>query len=192
MLDPIRNLDHYEQLAEKEEFFLLAFYTESSEKSQEALKRLVELKAEYEDTPIYSINASEVKDVHRQLGVSSVPTVVAVKKGHVAKTVEGLQDKEHYALMLFDAPVKHKEGENKKVNHVVVYSTPSCSWCNRLKSYLRKNRIMFRDVDVSRDLSLARDLQARTGQTGVPQTEINGQWVVGFDQKRIDQLLGLA
>jgi len=32
-------------------------------------------------------------------------------------------------------------------------------------------------------------LVERTGQHGVPQTEINGQWVIGFDQQRLKQLL---
>ncbi|GAB4457772.1 MAG: hypothetical protein Fur0028_12200 [Bacteroidales bacterium] len=54
---------------------------------------------------------------------------------------------------------------------------------------MRKNGIPFSDIDVSRDQHAAQELVQRTGQQGVPQTEINGQWVIGFDQKRLKELL---
>lgn len=78
-----------------------------------------------------------------------------------------------------------------KPHRVVVFTTPTCSWCNRLKAYLRERQIGFREVDVSRDRAAARDLVRRTGQMGVPVIEIDGRPVVGFDKPRIDALLGL-
>jgi glutaredoxin len=51
--------------------------------------------------------------------------------------------------------------------------------------------VRYSDIDVSRDQKIAEDLVKRSGQQGVPQTDINGQIIVGFDQKRIDTLLGL-
>jgi glutaredoxin-like YruB-family protein len=78
-----------------------------------------------------------------------------------------------------------------KPHRVVVFTTPTCSWCNRLKAYLRERQVGFREVDVSRDQSAARDLVRRTGQMGVPVIEIDGRPVVGFDKPRIDALLGL-
>ncbi|MBA4410258.1 MAG: NrdH-redoxin [Odoribacter sp.] len=84
---------------------------------------------------------------------------------------------------------KGTETDAKKIVQVTVYSTPTCSWCNTLKSWLKQNNISFRDVDVSRDEKAAQDLVRRSGQQGVPQTEINGQIVVGFDQQRLKQLL---
>jgi len=75
---------------------------------------------------------------------------------------------------------------------VTVYTTPTCSWCNALKSWLRKNRIAFREVDVSRDERMAQELVRKSGQMGVPQTEIDGQIVVGFNQARLKELLGIA
>ena len=62
---------------------------------------------------------------------------------------------------------------------------------SRAKSYLREQRVAFREVDASRDPAAARDLVRRTGQVGVPVMEIDGRPVVGFDRARIDQLLGL-
>ena len=77
-------------------------------------------------------------------------------------------------------------------HRVVVFTTPTCSWCTRAKTYLAQRRVPFREVDVSRDASAARDLVRRTGQSGVPVVEIDGRPVVGFDKAAIDRLLGLS
>jgi len=44
-------------------------------------------------------------------------------------------------------------------------------------------------VDVSREQNAAEVLVRRSGQQGVPQTDINGQIVVGFNQQRLKELL---
>jgi len=77
------------------------------------------------------------------------------------------------------------------MTQVTVYTTQSCPWCVRAKNYLRQHGVPFREVDVGRDRQAAMDLVRRTGQTGVPQLTINGSNVVGFDQAKIDRLLGL-
>lgn len=79
-----------------------------------------------------------------------------------------------------------------RAHRVVVFTTPTCSWCARAKSYLQRQGVHFKEVDVSRDARAARDLVRRTGQTGVPVIEIDGRPVVGFDQRQVDRLLGLA
>ena len=77
-------------------------------------------------------------------------------------------------------------------HRVIVFTTPTCPWCTRTKSYLRSRGVKFREVDVARDQAAARDLMRRTGQMGVPVVEIDGKPIVGFDQARIDSLLGLT
>ncbi len=76
-------------------------------------------------------------------------------------------------------------------HNIKVYSTPTCPWCVRAKAYLKENGIPFTDVDVSQDLASAREMVKISGQMGVPVLSINGNVVVGFDKKRIDELLGL-
>lgn len=80
----------------------------------------------------------------------------------------------------------------KPAHRVLVFTTPTCPWCTRAKAYLHERRVPFREVDVSRDASAARDLMRRTGQMGVPVVEIDGRPIVGFDKSQIDRLLGLA
>jgi glutaredoxin-like YruB-family protein len=86
-----------------------------------------------------------------------------------------------------------KTGGNDEApkKRVTVYSTPSCPWCTTLKNYLKEKNIAFRDVDVSRDMKAAEDLVKRSGQRGVPQTDINGQIIVGFDKPRLNQMLDI-
>ena len=72
---------------------------------------------------------------------------------------------------------------------IVVFSTPTCSWCRKLKSYLRENKVRFTDVDVSRDTKAARDMIRKTGQQGVPQMWVNSVPVIGFNKQKIDRLL---
>jgi glutaredoxin 3 len=77
-------------------------------------------------------------------------------------------------------------------HRVLVFTTPTCTWCTKVKSYLAQRRVPFREVDVSRDAAAARDLVRRTGQMGVPVVEIDGKPIVGFDKPKIDRLLGLT
>ena len=74
---------------------------------------------------------------------------------------------------------------------VVMFTTPTCSFCNAAKRYFREKNVRFTEVDVSRDIRAARDLQRRTGQTGVPVILINNRPVIGFDKPKINKLLGI-
>ncbi len=74
---------------------------------------------------------------------------------------------------------------------VIVFSTPTCSFCNQAKRYFREKNIRFTDVDVSRNQSAARDMVRRTGQMGVPVILINNNPIVGFDRPKINQLLNI-
>ncbi len=73
--------------------------------------------------------------------------------------------------------------------NVVVFSTPTCPWCIKLKQYLRERKISFSDKDVSRDNAAAEAMIRKTGQQGVPQVWIDNVPVVGFNKEKIEQLL---
>ena len=80
---------------------------------------------------------------------------------------------------------------SKKYPRVIVFSTPTCSYCRKAKQYFRQKQVPFKDVDVSQDQSAARDMVRRSGQQGVPQIQIGSKLIVGFDRPKIDRLLGL-
>ncbi len=75
---------------------------------------------------------------------------------------------------------------------VVVYSTPACPYCTMAKAYLAERRIGFTEYDVSKDQERAREMVAKSRQTGVPVLEVNGRIIVGFDREKIDLALARA
>lgn len=74
---------------------------------------------------------------------------------------------------------------------VLVYTTPTCPHCRTAKRFLAERQIPFREVDVTRSSQAAAELQRKSGQTGVPVIDVNGSVIVGFDQRRLVQALGL-
>ncbi|MCD6364682.1 MAG: NrdH-redoxin [Planctomycetes bacterium] len=79
----------------------------------------------------------------------------------------------------------------KKPRRVVVYTGPGCPACGLLKTYLRRHNVGFQEVNVAQDQQAAEKLVRRSGQMAVPQTDINGRLVVGFDQAKLNRLLGI-
>ncbi|QAT16324.1 NrdH-redoxin [Candidatus Velamenicoccus archaeovorus] len=74
---------------------------------------------------------------------------------------------------------------------VKVYSTPTCPYCIRAKKYLSDKGVDFENIDVSADEEALKQMVDVSGQMGVPVLVIDGEVIVGFDQARIDQKLGL-
>lgn len=72
---------------------------------------------------------------------------------------------------------------------IIVYSTPTCPYCNLVKDYLNQKGIEFEEKDVSKDRVAAREMIKRSGEMGVPQIEINGKIIVGFNRDAIDKEL---
>lgn len=74
-------------------------------------------------------------------------------------------------------------------NSVTVYSTTTCPYCDMMKNFLDQQNIPYTNVDVQKDPIEANKLVQTTGQMGVPQTNVNGEWVLGFDPNRVLELL---
>ena len=74
---------------------------------------------------------------------------------------------------------------------VEIYSTPTCMYCNMLKTYLTQNNVEFTDYNVAEDQEKGREMVEMTGQMGVPVTKIGDEIIIGFDQPRIAKLLNI-
>lgn len=143
------------------------------------------------------LNVDEQPEAAARFHITSIPTIGIFQNGKLVNTLIGVRPEQGYvsALDALLAPTTSKsatEQASGRKHSVVVFSTPTCPWCTRLKAYLKQNKVTFRDVDVSRDATAARDMVSRSGQMGVPQAWIDGQVVVGFDRARVDSLLGLS
>jgi glutaredoxin-like YruB-family protein len=78
----------------------------------------------------------------------------------------------------------------KKVDKkVVIYSTPDCPICKRAKAYLTKKGIGYKDIDVSANEETAHEMIHRSGQMGTPVIFVGEQMMVGFNQKKMDEML---
>ncbi|MBD8006116.1 glutaredoxin family protein [Bacillus norwichensis] len=72
---------------------------------------------------------------------------------------------------------------------VTVYTTTRCPYCVMLKNFLKEKEVAFHEVNVESSPEKMQQLIRTTGQMGVPQTEINGQWIIGFDPNSIMEAL---
>lgn len=75
------------------------------------------------------------------------------------------------------------------MNDITVYTTSTCPYCTMLKNYLTEQGLQYKEVNVQYDLNAANKLVATTGQMGVPQAEVNGHWVLGFDPDSVQKYL---
>ena len=82
-----------------------------------------------------------------------------------------------------------KKNAKASKNKVTVYSMPTCPYCRMAKDYLRDNGIEFNDVDVSANHEAAHEMISKSGHNGVPQIEINGKIIVGFDRPALEREL---
>ena len=74
---------------------------------------------------------------------------------------------------------------------VKVYSTPTCPYCNKTKAFLKENDIAFESIDVSQDREAAKEMMEKSGQMSVPVIDIDGEIIIGFDQKALSEELGI-
>jgi glutaredoxin-like YruB-family protein len=173
-------------------FILL--YKGTSEQSMCAFNNLENALKNDSTVNLFTVNVDDVRDIHSHYKITSVPTLLIFEKSNMTGLVKGCHEENYYKLLAEGglADTSTVSGTDKPVNRVTVYSTPTCSWCNTLKTWLNKNNIRYTDIDVSADQRAAEELVRRSGQQGVPQTDINGEIIVGFNQPRLKELLGIS
>ncbi|GAB1455951.1 MAG: glutaredoxin domain-containing protein [Spirochaetia bacterium] len=72
---------------------------------------------------------------------------------------------------------------------VAVYSTPSCSYCKLVKDWLKTKNIRFDDYNVASDPRRAEEMVRKSGQMGVPVTDVNGRIIIGFNTNELERAL---
>ncbi len=76
-------------------------------------------------------------------------------------------------------------------NKIIIYSTENCKFCHMLKDYLTEKGFEYENVDVGKDAAQADIAREKSGQLGVPVTDIDGHIVVGYDIEEVDKLLNI-
>jgi len=59
------------------------------------------------------------------------------------------------------------------------------------KKFFEANKINFEEHDVASDAKSRDEMIKKTGQMGVPVIDVGGKIVIGFDQLKLKELLGL-
>ncbi|MBU0591523.1 hypothetical protein KKF81_03995 [Candidatus Micrarchaeota archaeon] len=73
---------------------------------------------------------------------------------------------------------------------VTVYSAEWCPWCHKVIDFLKQNNVEFDIKDVDQPQN-AKELAEKSGQTGIPVTDVGGELIVGFNVQKLKELLKL-
>ena len=179
------------QLSEKGKSYVL-LYKKGSDASDCSYQHISEAVASVKDINAMAADVSRVRDIHPVYQITSAPSLLVFNDGKFEKTIKGCNDVQYYKSLFENALYTAKaEANGKPQKRVTVYSTPTCTWCNALKTHLNVNGVRYTDIDVSRDQKAAEAMVKKSGQQGVPQIDINGTVIVGFDKVKINRLLGI-
>lgn len=75
---------------------------------------------------------------------------------------------------------------------VVIYSTPVCHFCQSAKEFFAENNVEYTEHDVAADAEKRQEMIDLTGQMGVPVIKVGDDIVIGFDEDKLKELLGLS
>lgn len=75
------------------------------------------------------------------------------------------------------------------VKKVGIYTTPVCVYCKKAKEFFNKNNVPYEEYNVIIDEKRRDEMISRSGQMGVPVIDVDGKLVIGFDERRLRELL---
>jgi glutaredoxin-like YruB-family protein len=188
----ISNLPELKSLVQSNEKVWLLLYKKGSEQSDCAFDNFSKIKRNEKGEALCFADVNKVRDIHLEYNITSVPSLLYFEKEMLKNVIKGCHKPEQFNA-IFDKTVfvAASSSDKKPVRNVTVYTTPTCSWCTTIKRHLLENGVQYREINVAADHKAAEEMVRKSGQQGVPQTEINGQIIVGFDKTRINSLLGI-
>ena len=77
------------------------------------------------------------------------------------------------------------------MKNVVIYSTPTCHFCQMTKEFFKEHNIEYTDYDVSTDAEKRQEMIEKSGQMGVPVVFVDDEMMIGFDKDKLSKALGL-
>ena len=182
------NVKSREDIKITEDKNVLLFYKKGTTNSDCAHQNIIKIK----EGRVMLIDVNLVKEIHQHYNVDSVPSLVVVKGNKVQNIIKGCQTSSYYDQIINKKTILYNTNDTAKPQkRVVVYSTPTCTYCNKIKQYFNKYGIKYTDINVATNLQAATEMAHKSGQRGVPQIDINGQIIVGFDVAKLSKLLNI-
>ena len=74
---------------------------------------------------------------------------------------------------------------------IKIFTTPTCAYCRMAKEFFKQNNITYEEKDVTTDIQARDEMINKSGQMGVPVIFVGDDIVVGFDKRRLSELLGV-
>lgn len=72
---------------------------------------------------------------------------------------------------------------------IKIYTTDSCPWCDKAKSYLKSQNLEFIELNVQDDMEARDEMIKKSRQMSVPVLDINDTIIIGFDKVAIMKAL---
>jgi len=77
--------------------------------------------------------------------------------------------------------------QNKEI---VIYSTPTCHFCNMAKDWFKEHNLKYTEYNVADDIPKRKEMMEMTGQLGVPVIKIDDKdIIIGFNPEKISEIL---
>lgn len=73
--------------------------------------------------------------------------------------------------------------------NVTIYSTPTCHFCHAAKDFFAANNVAYTEHNVATDLDKRKEMIDKSGQMGVPVITVGDEVIVGYDERRLKELL---
>ncbi|MET0779689.1 MAG: glutaredoxin family protein [Candidatus Saccharimonadales bacterium] len=74
-------------------------------------------------------------------------------------------------------------------NKLIVYGAEWCAFCHQAMQYFDKLGVKYTYKNVELNQDDAKASVEKSGQTGIPVLDIDGEIIVGFDRLKIDKAL---
>jgi len=84
-----------------------------------------------------------------------------------------------------------KVSKESKAAKVKIYTTSTCPWCIKTKEFFKANNIKYEEVNVGADEKARNEMFEKSGQFGVPVTDVNGTVIVGYDREALKKALSI-
>lgn len=72
---------------------------------------------------------------------------------------------------------------------ITVFTTNTCAYCKMVKQFLTMKGKEFKVVNLDEDLQARQELYEKTGALTVPITQVNDQYVIGWNRSRLAEVI---
>ena len=72
---------------------------------------------------------------------------------------------------------------------VIIYGAEWCAFCHEAMRYLDGLGVKYTYKNIDLNTEDAREAVTKSGQTGIPVLDMDGQIIIGFDRPKIDQAI---